>query len=335
MRIESLPVGWTARAARMDDIDRVLELFDARARTPYGESARSRQSVESWWTSPRFSLATDTRLVLDADDTVAGMASVMNPGEPYSEFVPSAVVHPLYEDRSELWDRLHSWGLERAQELVTLASDGRRVIAACRASSRDSARRAALERAGFEVVRVTNRMRADLAAPLSPAVWPKGVSVRTADVGADLEAIAFLYLETWRDQRGFVEIPFDTVVAGFREDIEHEGARFDPTLWFLAVERDGLAGIALCSGYIAGDATRGYVNALGVSTSHRKHGIGLALLQHAFAEFHRRGYAAVELDVDTGNATGALGVYERAGMQSIRQSMAYEKELRPETILAS
>lgn len=330
MQTSPWPNGWIVRPARMDDVDRVLEMITARWKAPYGENEPSRRGIESWWQGPRFDLATDTRLVLDAENAVAGMASVANPGEPYSEFVPSAVVHPRYEGRTELWDWLQGWGLRRARELVPLAVGGKRVVASCRAPALDGARRAALERAGFAVVRVANRMGTGLTAPSQAAQWPASVSVRTADIEADLEAIAGLYLETWRDQRGFVEIPFDAVVAGFREDIEHEGAQFDPTLWFLAVEGNELAGIALCSGHIASDTTRGLVGALGVSQAKRKRGIALALLQHAFAEFHRRGYAAVELDVDTGNATGALGVYERAGMRVIRQSMRYERELRPD-----
>jgi len=59
------------------------------------------------------------------------------------------------------------------------------------------------------------------------------------------------------------------------------------------------------------------------------------LLHHTFAEFHRRGYVGVELDMDSQNLTGALRVYERAGMHVIRQSMSYEKELRPGIDLAT
>jgi ribosomal protein S18 acetylase RimI-like enzyme len=57
----------------------------------------------------------------------------------------------------------------------------------------------------------------------------------------------------------------------------------------------------------------------------------LALLQHSFAEFYRRGMRRVGLGVDAQNLTGALRLYERAGMHSdpARQHCIYEKELRP------
>lgn len=58
-------------------------------------------------------------------------------------------------------------------------------------------------------------------------------------------------------------------------------------------------------------------------------GLGLALLLHAFGEFFRRGYRKVSLGVDAQNITGALRLYEKAGMHVIRQMDMYEKEIRP------
>jgi hypothetical protein len=39
--------------------------------------------------------------------------------------------------------------------------------------------------------------------------------------------------------------------------------------------------------------------------------------------------------MDSENLTGALRVYEGAGMRAVRQSVFYEKELRPGTDLAT
>jgi ribosomal protein S18 acetylase RimI-like enzyme len=178
-------------------------------------------------------------------------------------------------------------------------------------------------------------MRIDLSAPTPAAVWPQGVSLRTVDVESDLRDLVALYLETWRDHWGFIERPFDRALADWREGIEGEGERFDPTLWFLAVEGDEIVGVSLCNSHIAGDSTRGYIQGLGVRPAWRKRGIALAMLHHTFAEFRRRGFAAVELDMDSQNLTGALRVYERAGMRPIRQSVTYEKELRPGIDLAT
>ena len=48
---------------------------------------------------------------------------------------------------------------------------------------------------------------------------------------------------------------------------------------------------------------------------------------HAFGEFHRRGMTRVGLDVDAENLTGAVRLYERAGMRIVKRRDTYEKLL--------
>ena len=75
----------------------------------------------------------------------------------------------------------------------------------------------------------------------------------------------------------------------------------------------------------------GWIGTLGVRRPWRKRGLGLALLRHAFNEFYRRGKHKVGLGVDAQNLTGALRLYESAGMHVDQASDRYEKELRPGT----
>jgi ribosomal protein S18 acetylase RimI-like enzyme len=73
----------------------------------------------------------------------------------------------------------------------------------------------------------------------------------------------------------------------------------------------------------------GWVGTLGVRREWRKCGIGMALLRHSFNEFYRRGKRKVGLGVDAQNLTGALRLYENAGMHVHQAFDQYEKELRP------
>jgi ribosomal protein S18 acetylase RimI-like enzyme len=93
--------------------------------------------------------------------------------------------------------------------------------------------------------------------------------------------------------------------------------------------------MSLCVSGLPGDPTGAYVYDLGVRPAWRRRGVALALLHHTFSEFRRRGFAAAELDVDSESLTGALRVYERAGMHVIRQELSYEKVLRPGRDLAT
>jgi mycothiol synthase len=55
------------------------------------------------------------------------------------------------------------------------------------------------------------------------------------------------------------------------------------------------------------------------------------LLQHSFNEFYWRGKRKVGLGVDAQNLTGALRLYENAGMHVHKSFELYEKELRAGT----
>jgi ribosomal protein S18 acetylase RimI-like enzyme len=103
----------------------------------------------------------------------------------------------------------------------------------------------------------------------------------------------------------------------------------DPSLLFLAMDGDEIAGFNLCRPHAFDDPEIGWVGSLGVLRPWRKRGIGLALLRHSFNEFYRRGKRKVGLGVDANNLTGALRLYENAGMRVYRAFDKYEKEMRP------
>lgn len=67
---------------------------------------------------------------------------------------------------------------------------------------------------------------------------------------------------------------------------------------------------------------------LAVRKPWRKRGLGLALVQHSFVDFFKRGKARVGLGVDAANLTGATRLYEKAGMRASRQFDVYKKERR-------
>ena len=102
---------------------------------------------------------------------------------------------------------------------------------------------------------------------------------------------------------------------------------FDPSLWFLAEDGQELAGVCLCRPERHGDADLGWVSVLGVRRPWRRRGLGLALL-HAFAELRGRGKRRLGLGVDGSSPTGAVQLYERAGMRVARRFDFYERELR-------
>ncbi len=68
-----------------------------------------------------------------------------------------------------------------------------------------------------------------------------------------------------------------------------EEPSFDRSLWFVAEQDGEVAGIIL-SRAPENEPGLGWVRILGVLPEHRRRGLGQALLQHAFAEFAKRGF---------------------------------------------
>jgi ribosomal protein S18 acetylase RimI-like enzyme len=107
--------------------------------------------------------------------------------------------------------------------------------------------------------------------------------------------------------------------ANFREFfLKQRGC--DTALWLIAWAGDDLAGWALTWPCRGADDTTGWVGNLGVRPAYRQRGLGGVLLRKGFQALYDRGLRRAGLGVDAENPTGALGLYERAGMRrALRQ----------------
>jgi len=316
------------RAATLDDVEAATEMFNARSRHFYGVDQATEEQIRAWMGMPRFDLARDTRVIVDREGKLLAWAHMMDPGSPYVQIGCGLSVAVEHMEEEELWDALLGWCEQRARDYVPLAPPEARVTLGFDGLIEDVHRLNAIERTGARRVRIGNRMRIDLEERPEAPEWPEGIRVRSFDSERDLRPLVAAFEEAFRDHWGFVESPLDESVARWRDGIAADGERFDPSLWFLAVDGDEIAGFALCSDDIAGDETRSELDPFGVRKAWRRRGLGLALLKHAFLVLFERGKTAVELDMDSENLTGALRLYERAGMHVIRQQAIYEKELR-------
>ncbi|HEX8595576.1 MAG TPA: GNAT family N-acetyltransferase [Pseudomonas sp.] len=89
-------------------------------------------------------------------------------------------------------------------------------------------------------------------------------------------------------------------------------AEFDPNLCFTAWDGAQLSGVIQCW-------TSGFIKDLVVSPHARRQGIALALLNHAFQAFARRGEARVDLKVMENNLP-ARRLYEKVEMHYVQRS---------------
>jgi ribosomal protein S18 acetylase RimI-like enzyme len=182
----------------------------------------------------------------------------------------------------------------------------------------NDAARALFAAFGFREARHYFQMRIDLDTEPAQPRWPEGIAVATFHPDDAREFHSALN-EAFADEWGWHAAPFEEWRKYRLEDPDT-----DTSLWFIGRGGAEVAAVARC------DANRdggGWIGAIGVLKPWRRRGLGLALLQHAFAEFHRRGVPHVGLGVDADNPTGASRLYERAGMRVVKEDVVYEKEL--------
>jgi ribosomal protein S18 acetylase RimI-like enzyme len=321
-----LPPGFTSRNARLEDVEMAAQLGIEYSLATTGFSDVDPESLRNEWQVPGFDPALDVYFVFSPDGSPAGFT------EAWAERIPP--VHPFiwgmvatgFQNQG-IGSHLLAWAEARARRVLHLVPPDVRVSYYAGFPAEIAAARALLEDNAWTRIRGNYTMRIDMdALPPAPEL-PPGLSLRTFRDG-DAEEVFRTVDESFRDHFGHVDQPFESGFERFRHNFI-EDPLFDGGLWFLATEGSEIVGVALCRSKADDDPDCGYVASLGVRRPWRKRGLGLALLRAAFREFHARDYRKVSLGVDAENITGALRLYEKAGMHVSRQFEVYEKEIRP------
>jgi mycothiol synthase len=156
------------------------------------------------------------------------------------------------------------------------------------APSTDRALVDAFTAAGWRVIRQSYRMRIELGDDFVEPRWPDGISGRTFRPGEE-ERLYEAHMEAFAEHWDFRRQTFEAWRAF---NVDHP--RFELSLWWLAEDGSELAGLAMNTWHFSGDPQFGWINVLGV---------------------------------DAESTTGAVRLYERAGMHVVRCNDVYEKAL--------
>ncbi len=323
----SIPKRFTTRPATMDDLEKAVSLFNACSMHLLGVRQHDVHDQAVEWKTPLFELETDTLVVLSPEGNLVGYAEVWDAEEPHVSVYSWGRVHPDYR-RIGIGSFLLQWEEERARLAIAKAPAEAKVTLGHGTNSKDGEAQTLLRAHGFKVVRHFWRMEIVLDGGVPTPQWPAGLTLRTFDPAHDLKRTAVAVRDAFQDHWGNVEMPLEQEMK-FWEHWITEDKDFDPSLWFLVFDGEEIAGMTLCWPKNNEDPEMGWINALGVRRPWRRRGLAVAMLNHAFGEFARRGKRKVGLGVDATSLTGAQRVYERAGMHPARQTDAYEKELRP------
>jgi mycothiol synthase len=299
----------TVRTPTRDDAGAIASICTALSQQLYGVADLDERAVGDW-----FGLSDLAMFLAEDGGRAVGYADVRD--DDHLRYPIDLRIHP------------DAWGAGVGAELLAAAEDWSRGRAAPDAvlrgfaAERDTEAQRVLADAGYRLIRHSFLMEIDLHDRLEEPVWPEGLTVRTFDPDRDERAVYECQEETFSDHWDYHPIPFER----WRE-FSVESAYFAPELWWL-VEQDGeLAAICLNAWHFSGDPTFGWIGVLGVRRPWRRQGLGLALLRHSFRDFAARAATHVGLGVDAENTTGAVRLYERAGMRPVRRNDAFEKRV--------
>lgn len=323
---ETTMTPFTLRPGRLEDLEQAVPMFNLSSQKMIGADEFEMQEYIAEWTSPTINLEGDTRVAVTPDGKVLGVIEVWNNTPPHVQNWIWARVHPEYEGQG-IGTALMEWAEARAREKLVLAEPDTRVIMRTGTLAVNTTAKELFDAVGYTGIRHSFTMERVMDTPPEPPVIPKGIVIRPIIAPAEYEEIHRVDQEAFRDHWGHVDQPFEETFAQLMHFIQESG-KHDPALWFVAMDGDRMAGISLCRLVANADPESGWVDTLAVRKEYRKHGVGLALLLHSFREFSQRGQRKAQLGVDSGNLTGALRLYQRAGMHVLRQFDLYEKELR-------
>lgn len=315
------------RPAEMKDLEKTVDLFDICSLHMIGKKETSLSDVRNEWLLPEFDLETATRIVLNPKGKVIGYIEVWDIDQTPVKVWVWGRVHPDYEGRG-IGTYLMDWAEERARQALDKVPNDLQVTMLSGSFSTYKPAHKLFRDRGMETIRHFYTMATDLESlPVEPQL-PDGLQVRRMKGEEELGDVIWAIRDAFQDHWGYVEQPFEEEYRQWLHRIRHD-EQFDPSLWFLAIDGDEIAGLSLCKETSNEDPNMGWVNVLGVRRPWRKRGLGLALLQHSFREFYSRGKTRAGLGVDASSLTGATRLYEKAGMKPIRQFTVSQKVLRP------
>ncbi|HEU4492039.1 MAG TPA: GNAT family N-acetyltransferase [Jiangellales bacterium] len=318
--VPDLPAGYTARRPGPDDVPTLLGVATADDLVTLGYSDFNETDVREALQGAHVDAALDHWVVEDPAGTAVCWGFLIDDYggtqvqldvylvRPHDETVRRSVCVALLE-------RIAERGVERGHRTVEA---GAGTVAG------DEQYASTLRSLGFSATRRFNRMRADLEPGRPAPTPPPGVVARPFDPDSEQDWRDFhaVYIAAFADHWNFEPMSLDAFRARAAHDENPAFAR-----WTIADVDGRPGGVCEASGHLYATENAGWVRNLAVLREHRGRGVGRFLLELALAGFAADGRTWAGLGVDTENATGALRLYEGAGMRAVFQIDVWTRDL--------
>jgi len=307
------------RPASWSDLNAVAELtHDVAEMDGDASFVLTAEELANEWKSNGFNVERDVFVVETQDGRIVGSEEFYNESGHF-KLKADGCVHPDFRGLG-IGSSLLEKATERAKAEMELAKPDARVSIQTLINNKDEAGHTLLRAEGYSPIRYFWRMEIQLQQAPPVVIFPDGIEVRQFMKEEHAVPVWQANNEAFRDHWGSHDHTYEDWSHGI-----FGNPNFDPTLWMVAWDGDQVAGFSQ-NRFRKGI---GWIGTIGVRRPWRKKGLGLALLQHSFGEFYKRGTKVIGLGVDAQNPTGATRLYKKAGMYAASEFVTYEKELRP------
>jgi mycothiol synthase len=323
--MESRTLTW--RALTTEDASALTRVYAAVEAVDHTGERYSEQDIRDELEDESIDLRRDTLAALAPDGELAAFAWVHGSVEVHDldRIDAEGAVVPAARGRG-LGRRLLEWAEERAARLHTERHPDAPGAVCVDVHENNPGKQALVQAAGYKATRWWYKMARNLddALPDVPST-PPGLTLAPYTADRD-DAVRQAHRQAFAGHWGAT--PPDQQQWSQR----YTGAQtFRPDVSWLVRGGDDVAAYLLTYFWEADAAATGvreaFVGQLGVRPTWRRRGLGGLLLATALESYRAAGYERSVLTVDTGNATGALRLYERAGYAVKDTSVVWTKPL--------
>jgi len=293
------------RPAKPGDLEAVYDLIEKQNTVDYGNALRTIDDLRKSWESIDIE---DVTCTAHADGHLAGYAELLEGDSLYIYLADRGNTDLAFQ----LMTILEEKALAHKTETVKLFA---------KISEKNNTLLQLFASKGYRSNLSFLIMEVIMDAPPPAPQWPEGIAVRTFVRNQDEQGTYEADEEAAEDKGYHTPLSYEDWVKRMRLNTDS----FDPGLWFLALNGNEIAGVAL--NIYSKESKTGWVDHLSVRRAWRKRGIGRSLLLHSLGEFYGRGVTHVKLSVDSQSLTNAPRLYEQVGMKTIQQYHIYTKEI--------
>lgn len=334
--LRAAPGQLTWRPFRPQDAPAVADMLAAAEVVDQTDENVDAEDITEQLVNDLVDLDADTRVVWDGDEVVAmGEVSGQTQVRDVHNVWCGGAVRPTHR-RGGIGRRLLAWQLDRGAALHAATHPQAPANVSVDVGAVNPGLHRLVRAESLNPVRSWFDMGRGLDGALPVPQPIRGITLLPYDVGRD-EEVRAAHTVTFRGHFGST----DRTPEEWRQYFTGSRA-FRPELSLLAVvdepggndapsDNGQIAGYLLSYVYDADVAVNGrrevYLGQLGTLPRYRGRGIGSALLASAFTDWAVAGHEYACLGVDSENGTGALGLYQRAGMSVVKTWVSWARQI--------